>query len=317
MPTQHVVIGAGPVGRHVASLLVERGDRVVIGSRSGRNTGVAGANYISLDASDPDALSRVTEGAEGLFNTANPGAYPTWEKRWPPLAASLLMAAERTGAVYAMTGNLYPLGPVTAPMHEGMPDVAHDHKGVLRARMWADALAAHNEGRIRAFEVRSSDWIGGGEGHISRVLDSALRGRPVRMIGRVDQPHSYTDVRDAARVLIAAFDDPDAYGRTWHVPSNPARTQTDVINDLMDAAGRPRVPVRGMSPVLLRLLGIASPLLREVADLSYQVMRPYQVDGLAARERFAIAPTPWDDALARTLAAAAGTPHAETAPSAH
>jgi nucleoside-diphosphate-sugar epimerase len=61
MPAHHLVVGGGPVGRHVASILIERGERVVIGSRSGRNTGVQGATYIPLDAADAEALTRAAE----------------------------------------------------------------------------------------------------------------------------------------------------------------------------------------------------------------------------------------------------------------
>jgi nucleoside-diphosphate-sugar epimerase len=301
MSAHHLVIGGGPVGRHVASILVERGDRVVIGTRTGRNTGVAGATYIPLDASDAASLVRAAEGAAGLFNTANPGDYPVWEKLWPPMAAALLEAAEKSGAVYAMTGNLYPIGPVDAPMTESMPNGAREHKGVLRARIWADALAAHQAGRVRAFEVRASDWIGGGLGHISRVLPTAMAGRPVRMIGRVDLPHSYTDVKDAARTLVAGFDDPGAHGSTWHVPSNPPKTQTEVIDELLDTAGRAHVSVTGTPPALLRVLGIVSPMAREVAQLSYQLTRPYVLDSTAAERRFGITPSSWREGLQRTV----------------
>ncbi len=304
MPTRHLVVGAGPVARHLASILLNRGDSVVIGSRTGRDTGVAGATYTTLDAADADALARAADGVAGLFNTANPGDYTMWETQWPPMAAALLSAAERTGAVYAMTGNLYPLGPVDQPMRETMPDAAKDHKGALRARIWADALAAHEAGRVRAFEVRGSDYVGGGAGHISRVLPRALAGHGVRMLGRVDQPHTFTDVRDAARVLVAAFDDPGAHGRVWHVPSNAPRTQHEIIDELMDAAGRARVKVRAISPALLRALGIVSPQLREVAQMSYQFTRPYILDGYAAQNRFGLDPTDWDDVLRRTLEAA-------------
>ena len=59
-----------------------------------------------------------------LYNCANPADYTQWEARWPPLAASFLAAAERTGAVYAITGNLYPYGPVDGPLTEDLPDAA-------------------------------------------------------------------------------------------------------------------------------------------------------------------------------------------------
>src|ERR1035438_495988 len=92
MPAHHLVVGGGPVGRHVATILIERGERVVIGSRSGRNTGVQGATYLPLDAADADALTRAADGAGGLFSTANPGDYTVWEKQWPPMATALLAA---------------------------------------------------------------------------------------------------------------------------------------------------------------------------------------------------------------------------------
>lgn len=307
MSAHHLVVGAGPVGRRVAALLADRGDRVTLASRSGRDTGTRGVDHVALDAADADALSRAADGAQTLVNAANPGDYTQWERVWPPLAAALLTAAERSGAVYAIVGNLYPLGPVDGPMREDLPDAATDHKGVLRARLWADALAGHRAGRVRAVEVRGSDYVGGGQGHVSRVLPAALRGRPVWMMGAVDQPHTFTDVQDVARTLVAAADDPGAHGRTWHVPSAPPRTQAQAVTDVLAAAGRPPVPVRALRPGALRALGVVSPLLREVGQLSYQMTRPYLLDDSAARARFGIEPTPWDESCRRTAAAATST----------
>ncbi len=307
MSAHHLVVGAGPVGRNVAALLAERGERVTVVTRSGRRTGVDGVAHLALDASDADALARAAEGAVALYNCANPSDYTTWDRVWPPLAASLLTAAERSGAVYAVTGNLYPYGPVDGPMTEDLPDAATDHKGRLRARMWADAKAAHDAGRVRAVEVRSSDFVGPGidrnSGHLTRVLPSALHGRRVTMIGRTDQPHTFTDVRDAARTLVAAAADPGAHGRVWHTPSNPARTQEQALTDVLAAAGRPPVRVFGLRGPALGALGLVSPLLREIRELSYQFERPYVLDGSAARERFGIEPTGWDEVCRATVEA--------------
>ncbi|MBO0608864.1 NAD-dependent epimerase/dehydratase family protein [Myceligenerans salitolerans] len=300
---RHLVVGAGPVGRHVAQQLTARGSRVVVATRSGRDTGIAGVEHVAVDAADTDALSSVADGAAVLYNCVNPGDYTQWDRAWPPLAASLLTAVERTGAVYAITGNLYPYGPVDGPMTEDLPDAATDHKGRLRARLWADALAAHRARRIRAVEVRGSDYVGpgiGGNGHISRVVPAALRGRTVTMMGRTDQPHTFTDVRDVARTLVAAADDPEAHGRTWHVPSNAPRTQREALTDVLAAAGQPPVRVRELRGPALALLGSVSPMMRELRELIYQFERPYVLDDSAARKRFGIEPTPWDEVCRRT-----------------
>lgn len=307
MTTHHLVVGAGPVGRALTGLLAARGDRVTVASRSGRDTGVPGVRHLALDAADADALTRAADGAATLYNAVNPGDYTQWTRVWPPVAAALLSAAERTGAVYAVVGNLYPLGPVDGPMTEDLPDAATDAKGVLRARLWADAHAAHEAGRVRAVEVRGSDYVGTGAGHVSRVLPTALRGRPVTMVGRVDQPHTFTDVHDVARTLVAAAEDPGAHGRVWHVPSNAPRTQAQAVADVLAAAGRPPVRVRALGPAGVRALGVVSPLMRELRPLLHQFTRPYVLDSTAAQDRFGIAPTPWDEVCRRTAATAGAT----------
>ncbi|MFD7022987.1 NAD-dependent epimerase/dehydratase family protein [Promicromonospora sukumoe] len=303
MSDSHLVVGAGPIGKHVAALLAGRGSRVTVVSRSGRTTGIDGVEHLALDASDAEALSRAAEGTDYLYNCANPADYTQWERVWPPLATSLLTAAERSGAVYGITGTLYPYGPVDVPISEDLPDAATDHKGVLRARMWADARAAHDAGRIRAVEIRGSDYMGrgvGGNGHISRLVPSALQGRRALMMGRTDLPHTFTDVADAARTLVAAAEDPGAHGRVWHVPSNPPVTQAQALTDVLASAGKPPVRITSLRGAGLAAAALAVPFMREMREIIYQWERPYVLDDAAARARFGISPTPWEEVCART-----------------
>ncbi len=303
MTDRHLVIGAGPVGRNVAQLLATQGAEVIVATRSGTDTGIEGVKHVALDASDADALTAAAEGASVIYNCANPADYTTWEKFWPPLAASFLTAAERSGAVYAITGNLYPYGPVDEPMREDMADAATDHKGVLRAKMWADAKALHDAGRIRTVEVRGSDYVGtgvGDNGHVTRQIPGALKGKRAWVIGRKDVPHTFTDVLDTARLLVAAAADESALGRTWHVPSNPPRTQEQAINDVLASVGKPKVKVSSMPKPLFAAASLAVPLVRELRQLSYQWTSPYLLDDSAARAHFGMEPTPWDEVCRRS-----------------
>lgn len=303
MTDRHLIVGAGPIGTHVAALLAERGSRVAVASRSGRSTGIDGVEHLALDASDADALSRAADGTDYLYNCANPADYTQWERVWPPLAASLLSAAERSGAVYAITGTLYPYGPVDVPLSEDLPDAATDHKGRLRARMWADAKSAHDAGRLRAVEIRGSDYMGrgvGGNGHISRLVPTALQGKRAVMMGRTDLPHTFTDVADAARTLVAAAADPGAHGRVWHVPSNAPRTQAQALTDVLASVGKPAVKISSLRGAALGATALVSPFMREMREIIYQWERPYVLDDSAARARFGITPTPWEEVCRRT-----------------
>jgi hypothetical protein len=81
------------------------------------------------------------------------------------------------------------------------------------------------------------------------------------------------------------------------VPSNPPRTQREVIDDLADAAGVPHVKVSSIPAAMVRLLGVFSPTIREMAETSYQRDRPYVLDDSAARVTFGLEPMTWADIL--------------------
>jgi nucleoside-diphosphate-sugar epimerase len=297
----HVIVGYGAVGRGAASLLLEQGHEVRVVTRSG---GPAGrVTHVGLDAADARALTEAARGAAVLYNCAGP-AYHRWPTDWPPLAAALLTAAECTGAVLATVSNLYGYGPVPDPMTEATPLGARGTKGRLRAGMWRDALAAHESGRVAAVEIRASDYIGPrAQSPLGdRVVPRLLAGKPVRVLGSADAPHSWTYTGDVARLLVTVGADPRAWGRPWHVPSNPPRTQREAVADLARAAGVGPVKVSVMPRAMLALAGLFNPVVRELPEVAYQTERPFIIDSAAAQATFGLQPTPWEQVLAETIA---------------
>jgi nucleoside-diphosphate-sugar epimerase len=296
-------VGGGPVGTETARLLVAAGHEVTVVTRSGRRPDVAGVRRIGIDASDADELSRRTEGAATLFNCANPPDYTHWARVWPPLSASLLTAAERTGATLVTASSLYGYGPVDAPMREGDPDRATDPLGRIRAGMWADAHARHEAGRIKAVEVRAADYLGagvGGNGHITRHLPTAVRGRAAWVVGSPDLPHTWTDVLDVARALTTVAARPDTWGRVWHAPSNDPRTQREALTDVLAAAGRSPVRMFSMPKPALSLVGRFVPLVAQLNEMGYMFRRRYVMDSTLTQQTLGLTPTPWPEVCRRT-----------------
>jgi nucleoside-diphosphate-sugar epimerase len=301
--TENVVIGAGAVGTAIARRLAAAGRPVDLLSRSGRGPELAGVRRGSVDAEDAAALTAAATGAGALYLAVNPPTYAQWAAQWPPLTHAFLTAAEATGAVLAIVGNLYPYGPVDGPMREGRPDRAPGAKARLRAHLTAEALARHQAGRLRAVEVRASDFVGSsGDSHLDRVLPRALSGRAVRMIGAVDQPHSWTAVEDVARALVTAADRADALGRVWHVPTNPPRSQREAVHDHCRAAGIEPVPVRSLPHAVLRVGGLVQRQLAELEETRYQFVRPYVLDSAASEAALGLRPTPWDEIVRANVA---------------
>jgi nucleoside-diphosphate-sugar epimerase len=294
----HVVVGAGSVGTALARLLADTGARVRVVTRSGSGPTHPSVERVAGDAGDGPRLTDLARGADVLYNCANP-PYHRWATEWPPIAAALLQAAERTGAVLATCSNLYGYGPVTGPLTQDLPLAATGVKGRVRARMWHDALAAHTSGRLRATEVRASDYLGATSQSLlgDLVVPRLLAGRPVRVLGDPDVPHAVTYTGDVARMLVVAAADDRAWGRAWHAPTHPARTVRRMVTDLAEAAGVPDVDVRRLPEWVQRGLGLVMPALREMPEVRYQHTRPWLVDSSPAEDTFGLSPTPWRDIL--------------------
>ena len=300
-PTRHVIVGAGPIGSALARQLVAAGHHVTVVTRTG-GPSRCGETRVALDASDGDRLAAVAEGAAVLYNAANPADYHRWPEAWPPLAASLRAAAERSGAVLATVGNLYAYGPVDRAMTEDLPLAATYTNGRIRAQMTREAFAAHEAGRLQAVEVVASDYVGrGAYSHVNIAAESVLAGRTARVIGDPDQPHTWTGTEDTARTLVAAAADPTSYGRLWHVPSNPPRTQREALTDLADVAGVPKPKVAGTPRSLLRVVGLVNKQMGAMLGTYYQFDRPFVMDDSAARAHFALPHTPWRELLADSV----------------
>jgi nucleoside-diphosphate-sugar epimerase len=301
---RHVIVGAGAVGRHTANHLIAAGHEVRMVTRSGGGPDLVGLERVAADASDPAALTRLTDGAAALYNCANPGDYTTWATVWPPLAASLLATAEATGAVLVTMSNLYGYGPVDGPMTEATPLAATGKKGRIRAQMWTDALAAHEAGRARVTEARASDFWGpeGGNDHLGRrFMPKLLAGKRLTHIASPDVPHSWTYLPDVGRTLATLGTDERAWGKAWHVPTLPPQSYRRMAELLAAEAGAPAPKISTLPRWLQRGLGVAVPLLRELEEVHHQFAEPFVLDSSATTETFGVEPTPLDEALAETV----------------
>jgi len=314
--THHLVLGAGGVGRSTTTALVALGHTVTLASRSGRvderpwqDAHADAVEVVAVDAGDASALTALARGAASIVNAVNPPSYMTWDTDWPPIAAATLAAAEESGAGLVIIGNLYGYGEVEAPMREDDPMRPSGHKGRIRADMWTEALARHEAGRLRVTELRSSDYFGPGTTPRTSylndvVIDALLAARPPFVpAGRADAPHSWTYVPDVGRLAarVAAAD--DGWGRAWHVPTSPARTFDEAAGDVARIAGVKQRRVRVLPRPLGTAAGAIVPFMRELRETRHQFERPFVLDSELTERTFGLAPTPWDEALATTVAA--------------
>lgn len=299
--SEHVIVGAGAVGTAAALLLARRGDHVRLVTRRGTGPRHRDIELVAADATSPERLTELAKGAAALYNCASP-AYHQWLTDWPPLQAAFLAAAERTGAVLATMSNLYGYGACHGAFVPRSPIAAAHPKLLLRARMWDEVLAAHQAGRIRAAEVRASDYI-----EANSILSFAI-GKPVLAGKRgyvpapLDVPHSWTSVQDCAKTLVRVAGDERTHGRVWFAPTNSPLTVRQLATRFAAANGAPAPKLTAIPYPVLWTSGLFSPLIKELRTTRYQFTQPFIIDSGATTAELGLEPIPLDEALRDTAA---------------
>ena len=301
MSRTHVVVGAGIVGSTLAELLANDGHEVIVITRSGSGPTHKNIKRLAADVADLSKLLEIAPDAEVIYNCVNP-PYHRWATEWPPIAASFLSYAEKTGAVTC--SNLYGYGPVDVPMTESLPLNAPGVKGKVRAHMWLEAKSLHDAGRIKATEVRGSDYVCAGEQSRvgTRVLPKILAGKPAQVLGDIDVKHTWTYPLDVARLMQIVATDSKAWGKAWHVPSNEAKTQKELVIELAAAAGVKDPKLSSVPNFMWNLLALFNPLMKALKETAYQMQRSYILDESAARKAFGMQPTDWKQILKEVVA---------------
>jgi nucleoside-diphosphate-sugar epimerase len=301
----HVVFGTGQVGNALTAHLAGLGIAVRAVSRHRPPALAAGTDWRAADAAGPEAAADAAKGAAVIYQCLN-APYTQWPERFPPLQRGVLAAAERTGALLVSLENLYGYGPTGGkPMTEDLPLAATGVKGRARAAMTAELLAAADAGRVRIAIGRASDFFGPGVTAGStlgeRVFGNALAGRRADFIGNPNLAHTYSYVPDIAAGLATLGTDARAVGEVWHLPG-PATGTTQALLDLVAAEVGHPVGVRSVPKLAVRALALVNPLMRELAELSYEFDEPFVLDTSKYESAFGAAGTPLAAAIAATVA---------------
>lgn len=305
--TNALIFGAGQVGMNLMEQLVSAGVQVTLVNRRGQlhESLPSGARVIAGDLSDPATVARLATGAEVVFATAQP-AYTDWPKGWPPLIQSIVEGIAQTNARLVFVDNLYMYGDTHGqPLRENLPYAATGHKGRARAQVATTLLDAHRAGRIQVTIGRASDFFGprGADTAIfgERFFAAAFAGKPVDLFGDPALPHTYTYLPDFARGLITLSQHTEAYGRAWHTPNHQTVSTAEMIRLFGIELGQ-TIKTRQVSPLMLSMVGVFVPIVREMKEMRYEFEQGFTVDDSQFRAAFGAQTTPLPEAVQATVA---------------
>jgi len=299
----HVIFGAGPVGLAVMDELLARGKQVRLVTRKGRADVPDGVEVEAGDAADLEVTERVCKGAAVVYLCCSP-PYDKWPELFPPLQNGILVGAVHAGAKLVSMENLYMYGETKGkPVAEDLNFDAYTRKGMIRARMAEELMAAHQSGRVRVVSARASDFFGPRalfSAMGDRVFYPALAGKKVQVLGNPDLPHTMTYVPDIARALVLLGERDEALGKAWHIPSPETVTTREFIERVFaDANKKPRV--KTVPRFMVRLMGAFLPVMRELHEMLYLWEEPFILDHSRFETAFGFKATPLDEAVAQTV----------------
>jgi nucleoside-diphosphate-sugar epimerase len=273
-------------------------------NRSGAAPVADSVEVFKGDLMESGVAEAAAEGASVVYQCANP-PYTEWVELFPALQQRAVAAARSANARYVSFENLYaygdPKGETLRPDRVFNPDTK---KGRLRAEMANEIGELAAKGDLELTTVRASNYFGPRGTWQSpfgtHVIGRAMDGKSAQVLGDPDTLHSYSYIPDIGKTLAALGTDDRAVGRVWFVPNAPAETTTSIVGMISQALSRP-IKVSAAPELILRVMGMFSPVTKELIEMLYEYKDDYIADGSATTDTFGIAPTPMDDAVSATV----------------
>ncbi len=265
----------GHIGHHVAKAFVEAGWDVTGFGRSNKHP-VAGVRFVRGDAESVGDMRAAIGDSEVVVNALNL-PYDKWDKgRYEALTGRVLEAMGTTGRTLLFPGNIYNYAHANRLVTPGLPQDPPTSRGEIRKRVEAMYADAALRGDMQVIILRAGDFFGPesqGDWFDQAILREADKGR-VAMLGAKGVGHAWAYLPDlgraferlaARRMELGAFE-------TLHFAGHfvtPEQMAAAIV------ASAP-VPLK-VSPfpwLILTLMGIVNPVMREAAKMGYLWQHP-------------------------------------------
>ena len=165
-------------------------------------------------------------------------------------------------------------------------------------------MAADAAGKIRGAVIRLPDFYGP---HVDKSLvwgafRAAKEGARAQLLGPIDVNHEFVYVPDVGPVIAQLIREPKAWGAVWHFAGYGTITIQAFANEIFAQAGRePKFMVANQW--LVRLLGLFSPMMRELGEMHYLLTTPVIMnDDRLPALLGGLKKTPYTEGIQKTLA---------------
>ncbi len=300
---------AGVIGQSIASALRATGQPYrVVGRNEAALRQCFGADPLAdIVGWNPDDAASVVAAASGIETLVYMVGVNYWQfELHPELMRKTMAGALAAGVKHiVLIGTVYPYGkPMTTPLQERHPRQPHTFKGRMRKEQEEIVMNAHAAGLLRATVLRLPDFYGPGveASLLHGAARAAVHGGAADMVGPIDRPHEFVFVPDVGPVVAKLIDTPAAFGSIWNLAGAGITTQRALVAEMERQAGV-KLKLRVAGRMMLRLLGLFKPFMKEMVEMNYLMTDPVIMDDSALRKLIGpIHKTPYREGIRQTLA---------------
>ena len=296
------ILGAnGNIAKVLSSEL--RSQRIVLRQVSRNPTSDhPGDELVKADLLDATQVSDAVKGSEIVFLVAGV-TYKTaiWKHDWPIIMRNTLDACTAHAAKLVFFDNMYALDPAqVGHLTEETPLNPQSEKGKVRKQILEMLWKEVKSGKLKAIVARAADFYGPGANNSvlnELVINRMKAGKNPQWLYSGDKKHSFTYIPDAGKATAFLALQESAWNQTWNLPTDPSypsgRKITSILNRLLSKNAKLQV----MSSMMISLLGLFIPVLKEVKELRYQSDQDYCLDSSKIEKAYGLKPTPIEQGL--------------------
>lgn len=302
---------AGAVGHSLAPELDHRGltYRVVGRDVDKLKKAFPNAEAERADFFTGDGVADAASGIDTVFYLAG-APYSEFAKH-PVMVRNALDAAKAAGVKrFVHVAPVYSYGPAQkVPVSESQPRQPNSKKGKYRLEQEQAVLERHGDA-FSTMVVTLPDFYGphADLSYANSFMREAVDGKKASFVGPVNVQREFIYVPDAADPLLrlAALD--DAYGRYWNLGGQAVDAQAFI--DTVYSTLRTAPKFQSISKMMLKVVGVGVPFMREVAEMYYLFDSGFVLDDSALQRRLGgYQKTPFPEGIANTLAWMKSTPN--------
>jgi nucleoside-diphosphate-sugar epimerase len=239
------------------------------------------------DLTDATATADAVAGSDIAYLTVGlPIDSTLWEHQFPVMMANTIAACQKHGTKLVFFDNTYMYPRTSAPQVEDTAFQPVGRKAAVRAHIAEMLLAEMRAGTIEAVICRAPEFYGPGKTKSltnSAVFDRIKQGKRPMIPVNAHTKRTLIWTPDASRGMGLIGNAADAYGQTWHLPTDPERLTYAQMIEISSEVTMRDIRYTTVPEIAFKIGGWFNPAVKEASEL----LPRYRDDNIFDSTKFA------------------------------